>query len=427
MITAPRGLLDILPGESFAWLDSARWHVLEGELRRISHQYGYSELRPPVFESAELFARGMGATTDAVQKEMFTLAPRGDEEDAPVFALRPEFTAGLVRAYIEHGLHNQTQPTKIFTYGPVFRAERPQKGRFRQFNQWDVEVFGAQDPAVDAEVIHIGIDLAGRLGVTGLTVELNSIGCPVCRPVYREKLKDHFRPVLAELCPDCNTRFDRNPLRLLDCKKDAAHPAMATAPMMVDHLCPDCSGHFAQVQRHLGELGVEYRLNPRIVRGLDYYTKTVFEVVHPKLGAQAVVWAGGRYDGLTAELGGKPTPGVGFAMGMERILIVLNELGVALPPALRMDVFVAALGEPARQVCLPMLYRLRSLGLSADIDYLGRSLKAQMKLAGRHHAKFVIIVGDDELARGVVKLKDMDAGTQGEVSVEKLLEAVTGQ
>lgn len=426
MLTAPRGLLDVLPGEAFGWLDSARWHALEAEIRRIAHQYGYSELRPPVFESAELFARGMGATTDAVQKEMFTLAPRGDEEDAPVFALRPEFTAGMVRAYIEHGLHNQAQPVKVFTYGPVFRAERPQKGRFRQFHQWDVEVFGAGDPAVDAEIIYIGIDLARRLGVTGLTVELNSIGCPACRPAYRQKLQEHFRPVLGELCADCQNRFERNPLRLLDCKQDAGHPAMRAAPEMLDHLCPECAAHFEGLQGYLQELGVEYRLNPRIVRGLDYYTKTVFEVVHPGLGAQAVVWAGGRYDGLIAELGGKPAPGVGFAMGMERILIVLAELGAPLPAAPRLDVFLAALGDGARRACLPLLYRLRAQGLSADIDYLGRSLKAQMKLAGRHGARFAAIVGESELARGVAALRNMDAGTQTEVPLEKLAEAVRG-
>ncbi|MFO7173891.1 MAG: histidine--tRNA ligase [Bacillota bacterium] len=427
MLKAPRGTNDILPGAQFRWQDSARWQALEEAIRRISLQYGYQELRPPVFEQTELFARGVGESTDIVQKEMFTLMPRGGEgEEGSTLTLRPEFTAGMVRAYIENGLHNLPQPVKVFTYGPAFRAERPQKGRFRQFHQWDVEVFGAQDPAVDAEVIEIGIALARRLGLEGLEVSLNSIGCPACRPAYRERLRAHFRPYLSELCPDCNRRIDQNPLRLLDCKVDADHPAMRTAPTTVEHLCDECRRHFEALQDHLRALGIPYRVDPKIVRGLDYYTKTVFEVLHPQLGAQSALWGGGRYDGLVEHLGGKPTPGVGFAMGMERMLMVLDEMGIPLPPPPRQDLFFAVLGEAARRAALPVVYALRRQGLAVDLDYLGRSLKAQMKYAGRLGARFVAILGESELERGVVVLRDMDQGQQREVplTAEALAQAL---
>ncbi|BDG59331.1 histidine--tRNA ligase [Caldinitratiruptor microaerophilus] len=428
MITAPRGTHDILPGAQFGWRDSARWQHLEAELRRISHQYGYVELRPPVFEATELFARGVGESTDIVQKEMFTIQPRGraggDGAGEPTLTLRPEFTAGLVRAYIENGLHNLPQPTKIFTYGPAFRAERPQKGRFRQFHQWDVEVFGAADAAVDAEVIEIGIALAKRMGLGDLEVDLNSIGCPVCRPAYREKLREHLRPHAHELCEDCQARLERNPLRVLDCKVDADHPAIRSAPVSVEHLCHDCRTHFDQLQRHLRALGIPHRVNPRIVRGLDYYTRTVFEVLHPRLGAQSALWGGGRYDGLIELLGGRPTPGVGFALGMERLLMVLDESAAPGPGAPRPDVFLAPLGAAARERALPILYALRRAGLAADIDYLDRSLKAQMKYAGKAGARYVAILGDAELARGVCTLRDMATGDQREVALESLVEAV---
>lgn len=413
-IPAPRGTNDILPGAQFKWQDSARWQHLEAEIARICHQYGYAELRPPVFEHTELFARGVGATTDVVQKEMFTLMPRGDEE-GQTLTLRPEFTAGMVRAYLENGLFNQSQPTKIWTAGPAFRAERPQKGRYRQFHQWDVEIFGAQDPAADAEVIEIGLELARRLGAGELLVSLNSLGCPVCRPVYREQLKAHFRPVIHEFCSDCQRRLEANPLRVMDCKADAGHPAQRTAPLMIEHLCAECDTHWKSLQSHLRALRIQYQVDPRIVRGLDYYTKTVFEVLHPNLGAQNTLWGGGRYDGLIEELGGKPTPGVGFAMGMERMLLVLDELGVAPPPPARMDCFVVALGEAAKERAVGLVYQLRRLGLSADLDLLGRSLKAQMKYAGKVGARYAAIIGDNELAQGVVALRDMDAATQTQV------------
>ncbi len=422
-IQAPKGFNDVLPGEQFGWLDSYRWQKLEAVFREVAHLYGYQELRPPMVEYVDLFIHGVGSTTDIVSKEMFNIVPRGDDTDPRRMAMRPEFTAGLVRAYLENGLPNTPQPTKIFAYGPAFRYENVQKGRFRGFNQIDVEVFGAQDPAVDAEVIKMGIDIVGKTGLTGLVVSINSIGCPNCRPKYREALQEHFRPHLAELCEDCNTRVDKNPLRILDCKKDARHPAQKDAPVGLDYLCDECKVHWEGLQGHLTAMGIPYQIDTRIVRGLDYYTKTVFEVIHPKLGAQGTLWGGGRYDGLIETVGGKPTPGVGFGMGMERVLMVLQEEGLleAFQDRPRMDAFVATMGEVARPVGLRLLYELRSAGISADLDYLGRSLKAQMKLAGKQSARYVIILGENEVQSGVAAVKNMDAGTQESVPLTDII------
>lgn len=422
-LQAPKGMNDFLPGDQFGWKDSFRWQRLEEAFRLIAHQYGYQEWRIPLVEFLDLFVHGVGATTDVVTKEMFNILPRGDDPDPRRMAIRPEFTAGLVRAYIENGMANQPQPTKLFAYGPAFRYENVQKGRFRQLHQLDVEVFGAMDPAVDAEVIALGIDVVGKLGLTGLTVNVNSIGCPSCRPRYREALQQHFRPHLAELCEDCNVRIEKNPLRLLDCKKDARHPAQRDAPVCLDYLCVECQTHWEGLLANLQRMGIPYQIDTRIVRGLDYYTKTVFEVLHPKLGAQATLWGGGRYDGLMETVGGKPTPGVGFGMGMERVLMVLEESGLTdgFGPRPRLDVFVATLGEAARPAGLQLLYELRAAGLAADTDYLGRSLKAQMKYAGKQQARYVIILGEDEVKAGVAALKDMDAGSQESLPIAELV------
>ncbi|MFZ5815129.1 MAG: histidine--tRNA ligase [Bacillota bacterium] len=422
-IQAPKGFNDILPGEQFGWRDSYRWQRLEEVFREVAHLYGYQELRPPMVEYIDLFIHGVGSTTDIVTKEMFNIVPRGDDPDPRRMAMRPEFTAGLVRAYLENGLPNTPQPTKIYAFGPAFRYENVQKGRFRGFNQIDVEVFGAQDPAVDAEVIKLGIDIVGRFGLTGLVVSVNSIGCPNCRPKYREALQAHFRPHLHELCEDCNTRIEKNPLRLLDCKKDARHPAQQTAPVGLDYLCDECKSHWEGLLGHLKALEIPYQIDTRIVRGLDYYTKTVFEILHPKLGAQATLWGGGRYDGLIETVGGKPTPGVGFGMGMERVLMVLEEEGLlqAFQDRPRLDVFVATMGEAARPVGLKLLYELRAAGLSADLDYLGRSLKAQMKYAGKQNARFVLILGESEVAAGAAGVKNMETGTQESVPISEII------
>lgn len=402
-ISAPRGTNDVLPDQAPAW------RALERAIERLCAQYGYRELRPPIFEHTELFQRGVGEATDIVEKEMYTFEDRGGRS----VTLRPEITAGLVRAYLEHNLHQGPQPTKLWSIGPGFRYEKPQAGRYRQFTQWDVEVFGSLNPAVDAEVIQMGIELAGRLGLEGLVVRLNSIGCPRCRPAYREALKAYYRPHLAELCENCRSRFERNPLRLLDCKEDRRF--VAGAPRTVDHLCDECREHFAAVQGHLRRLGVAFEVDPGIVRGLDYYTKTVFEVTYPPLGAQSTVWGGGRYDGLIEELGGPSTPGVGFAMGMERMLLTLEKSGRRLAAPEGLDVFVAPLSPAAGDAALELLYALRRAGLAADTDYLGRSLKSQMKLADRLGARHAALIGDDELAAGTVSLRDMATGEQRSV------------
>lgn len=425
-IQAPKGFNDFLPGEQYGWKDSYRWQKLEEMFREVAGLYGYQEYRVPMVEFVDLFVHGVGATTDIVTKEMFNITPRGDDPDPRRMAMRPEFTAGLVRSYIENGIANQPQPTKLYAFGPAFRYENVQKGRFRGLHQIDVEVFGTKDPAVDAEVIYLGLDLAGRMGLKGLKVNVNSIGCPVCRPRYREALQNHFRPHLAELCEDCNTRIDKNPLRLLDCKKDANHPAQKTAPVTLDYLCDDCRAHWDGLLANLTALGVDYQIDTRIVRGLDYYTNTVFEVLHPKLGAQSTLWGGGRYDGLIETVGGKPTPGVGFGMGMERVLMVLEEEGLldAFKDRPRMDVFVATMGEAARPAGLKLLYELRAAGCSADIDYLGRSLKAQMKYAGKQASRFVVILGEDEVKNGVATVKNMDAGEQVTVPLLDLIDHI---
>ncbi|HLO04106.1 MAG TPA: histidine--tRNA ligase [Symbiobacteriaceae bacterium] len=425
---APKGMNDFLPGESWGWKDSYRWEKLEAVFRDFARRFGYQEVRVPLIEYLDVFARGIGEATDAVSKEMFNITPRGDAEDARAMALRPELTAGLVRAFLENGLHNGPAPMKLFTFGPAFRYENVQKGRFRQFHQLDVEVFGAQDPAIDAEVIKLGLDVVASFGLTGLVANVNSIGCPVCRPKYRQALQDHFRPHLAELCSDCNVRFEKNPLRLVDCKKDARHPAMQNAPIPLDYLCEECQAHWDGLLAHLTALGVQYQIDPRIVRGLDYYTKTVFEILHPKLGAQSTLWGGGRYDGLIETLGGKPTPGVGFGMGMERILMVLEEEGLleAFADRPKLDVFVVTMGDLARPVGVKMVYELRAAGLSADLDYLGRSMKAQMKYAGKQEAPWVVILGENEVQAGKALLKRMDTGEQVEVPLDGVVAAVRG-
>lgn len=422
-IQGPKGTNDILPGERFGWQDSARWHAVEAAVAEICRQYNYAELRPAMFELTELFVRGIGEGTDVVAKEMFSVGHHGDYE----WSLRPELTAGLCRAWIEHGFASQPQPTKLWTVGPAFRAENVQAGRYRQFHTWDVEVFGAAGPDIDAEVIYLGLDLADRLGIKGLEVHINSLGHAGCRAAYREKLKEHFRPHLHELCADCNARFERNPLRLLDCKADARHPARATAPVMLDHLCDDCRAHWDGLQAHLRARRVNYRIDPGIVRGLDYYTRTVFEVIYPPLGAQSTVWGGGRYDGLMEAIGGPATPGVGFGLGMERLILTLDKMAIALPQSGRLDLFIASLGEGARAEALRQLYALRGQGLRVDVDYLSRSFRKQMDYANKLQARYVAVIGDDELAGGTVNLKDMDAGTQTSLPLSELATQVRRQ
>ncbi|MDI6869984.1 MAG: histidine--tRNA ligase [Bacillota bacterium] len=410
LTTRPRGTLDVTPAEAF------KWHYVEEQIRRITRQYGYTELRTPIFEHTELFARGVGETTDVVQKEMYTFTDKGGRS----LTLRAEGTAPAVRAYLENGLEAEAQPTKVYYLGPIFRYERPQAGRLRQHTQFGVEAFGSANPALDAEIIHLAWVFLKRLGLSGLTVDVNSLGCPACRPVHRQALLDYFRPHADGLCADCRRRYAQNPLRLLDCKNGACRRVAAGAPVILDHLCDECAGHFARLRQYLAEFGVEFRVNPWIVRGFDYYTRTVFEIIHEGLGAQSTVCGGGRYDGLIAHLGGKPTPGIGFGLGLERLLLALEKQGVRLPPPAAVDLFVATVGEAAAERAPALVAELRREGMAADLDYLGRSLKGQLKYADRLRARFVAVLGEAELAEGRARVKEMATGQETEVKLGEL-------
>ncbi len=410
LTTRPRGTNDVIPGEVEKW----RW--VENQFFKICAHYGYNEIRTPVFEHTELFQRGVGDTTDIVEKEMYTFTDRGGRS----ITLRPENTAPVVRAYLENKLYAGPQPVKLFYSGPMFRYDRPQAGRFRQFHQVGAEVFGTNDPAVDSEVIAMIMDFYGRLGLKNLELHINSVGCPVCRPVQRRELKKYFQPNLGDLCKNCRERFEKNPLRILDCKERRCAEAGVNAPSTLDCLCPDCADHFAQVKRHLDLLNIAYVIDRRLVRGLDYYTHTAFEIVARDIGAQSSIGGGGRYNGLIETCGGPPTPGVGYALGMERIILTMERQGIAIDTSAKSDVFVVTAGTEAADMAYKLLFDLRSAGISADKDYLGRSLKAQMKYAGKSGAHFVVIIGAEELARGTALVRDMSTGEQEEISKDSI-------
>ena len=413
-MSAPRGTRDILSPEV------EKWHYLEDQIRKYCRLYAYSEIRPPIFEHTELFLRGVGETTDIVQKEMYSFQDRAERW----LTLRPEATASTVRAYLENKLYAQPQPVKLYYMGPMFRYDRPQAGRYRQFYQFGVEVIGAGEPAADAEVILLAVHLFAHLGLKNLEVHLNSIGCPACRGAYRAKLLDYLSQHIEGLCRDCQARYQHNPLRVLDCKQEGCRGIAQGAPEFGAYLCAECKEHFAQVQAYLGDLGVKYQLNPSLVRGLDYYTKTVFEIISRELGAQGTICGGGRYDGLVEECGGQPTPGVGFALGMERLLLTLENSGIELPGLEPLDVFVASIGAGVQGPAFGILYELRRHSIRADKDYLGRSLKAQMKQAHRYGAPVVILVGEEELARDVVILREMATGKQAEVPLGEISQRI---
>ena len=417
LTVAPRGTRDILSPEV------EKWQYVEQKIRDHCRLYNFSELRLPLFEHTELFQRSVGETSDIVQKEMYTFQDRGKRW----LTLRPEATASTVRSYLENKLYAQPQPSKLFYMGPMFRYDRPQAGRYRQFHQFGVEVLGARDPAVDAEVIFLAVHLFQVLGITGLEVHLNSIGCPQCRCSYREELLEYLGGHLEELCGDCRSRYEHNPLRVLDCKRGACQGVAQGAPDFTHHLCDECRQHFATVQDYLTRLGVEYRLDSSLVRGLDYYTKTVFEIISRQLGAQGTVCGGGRYDGLIEEIGGEPTPGVGFALGLERLLLTLDQAGIELPGAEVLDVFVATIGEGAKGPAFELLQQLRRAGLRADQDYLGKSLKAQMKYANRAGVGRVVLVGEEEVARKVVTLRNMVSGAQEEVPLDQIVQRILAE
>ncbi len=407
----PRGTNDFLPE------DTAKWQYIEKLLREICRQFGYAELRTPIFEETALFLRGVGDTTDIVQKEMYTFEDTGGRS----LTLRPENTASAVRAYVENKLFAGQQPVRLFYMGPMFRYERPQAGRFRQFHQFGVECFGPASPAADAEVIALAWEFYRRLGLKNLELNLNSVGCPNCRPAYRQALQDFLRPHLSELCPTCQERFEKNPLRILDCKNPQCQQFLQGAPTTLDALCDECHEHFEAVQSYLHAAAIPYRLNTKLVRGLDYYTNTAFEILLSDIGAQSAVCGGGRYNGLVEELGGKATPGVGFALGMERVFSALTAQKLALPEQPGLDVFVAVLDKQAQTMAFQLACNLRQSGLAAGYDTMERSLKAQFKYADSQRAAYTLLVGGEELTRGSVVLRDMQSSEQTEQSINEIV------
>ncbi|MBI1813681.1 MAG: histidine--tRNA ligase [Deltaproteobacteria bacterium] len=391
-----KGFRDVLPDES------ARWSWLEAQARAVFQRYNVTEVRLPIVERTSLFSRSIGDTTDIVEKEMYTFSDR----DGTALSLRPEGTASVVRAYVEHAVAQREPVSKWFYLGPMFRRERPQKGRTRQFSQIGVEVIGRDDAAADAEVLLLLSDLLGAMHVTGVELQINSLGCGQCRPAYRELLAAYGAARREQLCENCTRRLERNPLRLLDCKVPTCQAATADAPMMLDHLCAACAAHFSAVRALVDREGVAVVVNPRIVRGLDYYNRTAFEVLAPGLGAQNAIGAGGRYDGLVKEIGGPDVGGIGFALGMERLTMVLPEMSVATPPA----VFICPVGAAAESDAMHLAHRLRTDGgLAVEIDAAGKSLKSQMRRADKSGARFALIIGEDELARQAATVRDMVA------------------
>ena len=416
-IVAPRGTFDIMPD------DAGLWQFVEGLVRRTFERCGYREIRTPMFEHTELFERGVGSTTDIVEKEMYTFKDRGGR----LITLRPEGTAPAVRAFVEHGLAGRPLPAKLYYMGPMFRYERPQAGRYRQFHQFGMEVIGAAGPEADAEVIAMPLEIFRAMGIQDVVVNLNSIGCPVCKPAYRERLRDAYAPVLDRLCTSCKSRYDRNPLRLLDCKSEECRAALPEPPTIFAQLCPECSAHFDGLRRLLDKLGVGYVINPRLVRGLDYYTKTTFEYNVGGIGSQDAIGGGGRYDGLVEECGGPPTPGVGVACGMERCVLAAQANAAGQEHQVGLDVFIVSLGDAARERAVELAYDMRRAGLAVDFDMIGRGLKAQMRYADKMKARFVAIIGDDELAAGEATVKDMSTGEQIRVAQAGLVTCMRRQ
>ncbi|MEX5284363.1 histidine--tRNA ligase [Selenomonas sputigena] len=411
LINGPRGTKDILPDTV------AQWLYLEERIRDICRCYGYREIRTPIFEHTELFLRGIGETTDVVEKEMYTFPDRGGRS----LTLRPENTASAVRSYLQNKLYAAESIVKLFYMGSMFRYDRPQAGRYREFHQFGVEALGEINPSVDVEIILLAIEFLRSLGLEALVLHLNSVGCPKCRPAYREKLQAFFRPEMAELCTDCQSRFARNPLRILDCKNEHCHALSQGAPRITDCLCDECKAHFDKVQSYLKELDVPFELDSNLVRGLDYYTKTAFEVQYTPLGAQSAVAGGGRYDGLVEEIGGDATPGIGFAIGLERVLLALEKQELLPEIEEYVDVFFVALGEAAEKTSFKLMQKVRAAGLAAAMDFAGRSLKAQMKQANKKKSRFVAILGEDEVKDTSITLKNMKTSEQKKIVFEELI------
>lgn len=409
---APRGTKDIIPAEAY------KWNYLEEKFRDLCRLYGYEEIRTPVFEHTELFKRGVGDTTDIVQKEMYTFKDRGDRD----LTLKPEGTAGVIRAFIENKMYAETQPTKLFYITPCFRYERPQSGRQRQFHQFGVEAIGSDTPSLDAEVISLAMQFLGEAGLKDLTVSINSVGCPVCREEYNRLLKDYLATKADVLCDLCNDRRDKNPMRVIDCKNETCQANIVDIPLMADHLCDNCKDHFKQLKAYLDEMNIKYVVDKKIVRGLDYYKRTAFEIISNDLGAQSTVCGGGRYDGLVEQIGGPSGySGIGFGLGAERLLLTLEANGVEIGNPNHTDIFVVTIGDKAKLKSFSILKDLRENHISAEKDHLDRSLKAQFKYSNKINAKYTIVIGDDELDKDKATLKNMETGDQKLIKISELV------
>ena len=409
MINIPKGTKDVLPEESY------KWHYIEGIVRDIARRFNLLEIRTPTFEATELFQRGVGETTDIVNKEMYTFLDKGGRS----MTLKPEGTAGVARSVIENSLYLNVLPLKMYYIMPVFRYERPQTGRLREHHQFGVEIYGADTPQADAETIAIAKNVFDSLNIKNLQLYINSIGCAKCRAEYNKALKSYLSVNLENMCELCNDRFEKNPLRILDCKNESCIKINENSPVIQDYLCDDCKKHQEGLINALDTFGIDYQINPRIVRGLDYYTKTVFEFVSNNIGAQGTVCGGGRYNNLVEEVGGKPCPAVGFGMGIERIIMVMEELGIPFPEDYRPDIYVAPLGDTITK-CLEITCSLRNKGFSVETDLMNRSLKAQMKYANKIKARYLIVIGSEEFKSGMVKLKNMDSGKEVLVPIEDI-------
>ena len=410
---APRGTKYITPKDVY------KWHYVEKKFREICALYGYEEIRTPIFEHTEVFARSVGDTTDVVQKEMYSFTDRGDRQ----LSLKPEGTAGVIRSFIENKMYADTQPTKLYYITPCFRYERPQAGRQRQFHQFGIEVLGSDGPSVDAEVISLAVQFFNEMGLKNLSVNINSVGCPTCREEYNRKLKEYLDKKVDVLCETCLERKDKNPMRVIDCKNPHCKENLQDIPFMIDHLCEDCKDHFDKLQTYLKEMDINYVVDKTIVRGLDYYKKTAFEIISNDIGSQSTVCGGGRYDGLVEMLGGpKGISGIGFALGAERLLLTLENNNIEIENPKSTDIYIATIGDAAKTKSFKLIKDLRTNHISADNDHLDKSLKAQFKYSDKLNAKYTVVIGDDELANDTATLKNMKTSEQTTIKLSELVD-----
>ncbi|MCI5636955.1 MAG: histidine--tRNA ligase [Sarcina ventriculi] len=405
-IQGQKGTKDMLPSEAY------KWNYIADKLKKISEEYGIREIRTPMFEATELFERGVGETTDVVQKEMYTFEDKGGRS----ITLKPEGTAPAVRAFIEHSLYADAQPTKMFYFTDCFRYEKMQKGRLRQFHQYGIEVFGSQEASIDAEIISLVMRSLDEFGIKGISLNINSLGCPSCRAKYNEALKEYLKSNYDDLCETCKTRFEKNPMRIIDCKEKKCKEIVKNAPIILDFICDECKEHFEKLKNYLTAMGIEYNVDPQIVRGLDYYSKTVFEVIKDGL----TICGGGRYDYLVEEIGGPKTPAMGFGLGLERLLLTLEEEGIKIEEPNRCDLFIGSMGDNAKLKAMKLAFDLRKEGLKVDIDHLGKSVKAQMKYANKIGARFTFVIGDSEIQENMVNVKRMSDGEKFEVALDNI-------